>query len=134
MKMTRIALVIVALAFGVSARAQDEHHPAPETAKPAGPESANPKAQMPMAGMMAMEGMVKGCQEQHAAMAGMMDRMAKTIEDAKASNDVSKMRGALDQMQTQMSDMREQMKMCAGMMDMMHGMMSGQGGTAGTAK
>jgi competence protein ComGC len=76
---------------------------------------------------MSMDNMMKGCQEHHQTMSRSLDQLVKTVAEAKQSNDSTKMRLALDQVQTHMTEMQQQMKSCMSMMDMMQHMMSMHG-------
>jgi len=80
-----------------------------------------PMGDMPMAGM-------KECHEQHRAMTGSMDQITKTLEEAQQSNDVSKMKSAMAQVQKQLTDMKARMSKCDSMMNMMEKMHGTQGG------
>ena len=73
---------------------------------------------------MSMDNMMKGCQEHHQAMSQSLEQMIKTVAEAKQSNDSTKMRATLDQVQTHMTEMQQQMKSCMSMMDMMQHMIS----------
>jgi hypothetical protein len=77
---------------------------------------------------------MKGCQEHHQAMSRSLDQLVKTVAEAKQSNDSTKMRAALDQMQTHMTEIQEQMKLCMSMMDMMQHMMSMHGSESHSPK
>ncbi|MBY0497420.1 MAG: hypothetical protein K2Y23_24725 [Cyanobacteria bacterium] len=99
-----IAVALVTLLLGVAAVAQ-------QTAKP-----SQKMDQMSMGDMM------KGCREHCQATTKSLDQLATTVADAKASNDVNKMRAALDRTEKSLTDMREHMKMCMNMMNMMEKM------------
>ena len=77
--------------------------------------------------MMSMGDMTKGCREHCEAMTKSMDQMAKTIAEARQSNDPAKMRAALDQAQKPLGEMQEHMKMCMSMMTMMQNMQQKMG-------
>jgi hypothetical protein len=79
-------------------------------------------ADKPAHQMMSMGDMMKGCREHCQATTTSLDQLAKTIADAKGSNDVTKMRSALDQTDKALTDMREHMKMCMNTMNMMEKM------------
>src|SRR4030095_15814906 len=119
-----IAAVFAAVIFGMPLLlAQDHDHTAQSPAVTTG--------QMPMGGMMSMMGMMKECEEHHQDMSSALDEMGKTIEEARAWNDVATLQAALTQVKTRLSAMREPMKMSDDMMKMMmqHMMsMPGQGG------
>jgi hypothetical protein len=108
--MTRISIsvVIVSLLLGLSAAAQ-------QTSKPA--QKSDP---------MSMDSMMAGCREHCQTTMKSMAQLAKTIDDAKASNDPAKMRAALDQAQKPLSNMREHTDMCMNMMKMMEKMHGGK--------
>jgi phage shock protein A len=78
-------------------------------------------------GDMSMGGMIKQCHEHHHAMTQKMDEASKTLEEAKQSNDLAKVRAAIDQAQKQLAEMKEHMNMCGTMMHMME-KMQGMGG------
>jgi uncharacterized membrane protein YccC len=69
--------------------------------------------QMTMGGMM---GMMEECQKNCDTMAAARADLAKSIADARTSNDVATLRGALDQVQAGLTKMEEKMKDCHGMM------------------
>lgn len=74
---------------------------------------------------MSMDSMMKGCREHCERMSASMDRVMQMMEEAKQSNDVMKMRAALEQAPKPLSDMKQHMTMCTsmmGMMEKMHGM------------
>lgn len=72
--------------------------------------------------MMSMEDMTKQCRDHCTKASKSMDDTMKMMNDAKTSNDATKMRTALDQTQKQMTEMKEHMTMCMNMMDMMQKM------------
>jgi len=78
-------------------------------------------------GDMSMGGMIKQCHEHHRAMTKKMDEVSKTLEEAEQSNDLAKVRAAIDQAQKQLAEMKEHMNMCGNMMHMME-KMQGIGG------
>lgn len=102
-----------ALLLGGSALAQQEQQQKPPVTQS--------KPQMPM-GDMSMDGMMKGCREHCQQTSASIDRMMKTMDEAKQSNDPEKMRAALDHAQQPLADMQQHMKMCMKMMDMMQKM------------
>ena len=71
---------------------------------------------------MSMDGMMKMCREHCEMTTKSVDQVSKVIQDAKASNDVTKMRAALDQTQKPLAEIRDHMAMCMKMMDMMGSM------------
>ena len=72
-----------------------------------------------------MGAMMETCQKSCQTMSNTMAELAKTLDAAKASNDVSKLHEALDQVQTSIAKMATQAKDCDSMMEHMHQMMSG---------
>lgn len=80
------------------------------------------------ADQMNMGDMMKGCREHCQRTIGSIGNLERTITDARQSNDVGKMRSALDQAQKPLAEMRDHMNMCMKMMDMMGGMMQGKSG------
>jgi len=85
------------------------------------------KGEMKSTGDMSMGGMIKQCHEHHHAMTKKMDEVSKTLEEAEESNDLAKVRAAIDQAQKQLAEMKEHMNMCGNMMHMME-KMQGMGG------
>lgn len=79
------------------------------------------RAQAPGQGQqtMSMDAMMKMCREHCEMTTKSVDQVSKVIQDAKASNDVTKMRAALDQAQKPLAEMKDHMAMCMSMMDMM---------------
>jgi len=75
-----------------------------------------------------MDDMMKNCREHCQMSMKSMDGLAKTVADAKASNDPAKMRAALDQVENPHADMRQHMNMCMNMMTMMQNMQRMMGG------
>ena len=119
MMMKRFSMVAAVVAlFGIGAVAQQQGRPAQQSGQ-----------QQPAQGQMSMEDMMKGCREHCETAMKSTDALAKTIADARASNDPAKMRAALEQSEKPLTDMRQHMSMCMNMMTMMqkmHGMMGGQ--------
>lgn len=113
MKRFSVIAVVVAL-FGIGAVAQQQAKPAQQSGQ-----------QQRAAGQMSMEDMMKGCREHCQTAMKSTDALAKTIADAKASNDPAKMRGALDQAEKPLANMRQHMTMCMNMMSMMQKMHGG---------
>jgi hypothetical protein len=113
MKRLSVIAAVVAL-FGVGAVAQQQ-------VRPAQPSGQQQRAQ----GQMSMEDMMKGCREHCETAMKSTDTLAKTIADAKASNDPAKMRAALEQAEKPLADMRQHMNMCMNMMTMMQKMHGG---------
>jgi hypothetical protein len=72
-----------------------------------------------------MGAMMDTCQKSCNAMSATMADLAKTIDAAKASNDVAKLHEALDQVQTATAKMLTQARDCDAMMQHMQQMMSG---------
>ena len=81
----------------------------------------------PAASPMVMSAMVDTCQQSCQTMSNTMAELAKTLDAAKASNDVSKLHEALDQVQTSIAKMATQAKDCDAMMQHMQQMMPGAG-------
>jgi hypothetical protein len=77
---------------------------------------ANPPAGHQMMTMGGMMGMMEACQQNCDAMAATRADLAKTVADARTSNDVATLRGALDQVQAGLTKMEERMKDCHSMM------------------
>ncbi len=80
-------------------------------------------------GNMSGNGMMQGCQKGMKSMMNNNSKTTKDIEAAKASNDPTKMRAALDEAEKALSPMNEHMNRCMSMMDMMDGnggMMNGK--------
>lgn len=112
---TIVSAVVMFLALGFVAAQQ-----------PSGQEKQpSQKGEMKSMGSMSMDGMMKECSEHHQAMAKSLDQASKTLEGVKQSNDLAKMRTAIDQAQKQLADMKEQMSMCGNMMNMMQKMQGG---------
>lgn len=83
----------------------------------------NPSAESQKNGqMMSMDNMMKQCRDHCTKASKQMDDVMKMMNDARQSNDVNKMRAAMDQMQQPMADMKEHMNGCMSMMDMMQKM------------
>ena len=82
---------------------------------------------------MSMDNMMKGCREHCERTSASMDRLMQMMEEAKQSNDVTKMRAALEQAQKPLADMQQHMTMCTNMMGMME-KMHGMGGMMGGQK
>ena len=87
-------------------------------------QSATQKPQGQQSGqmMMSMDDMMKGCRDHCTKTSTSMDGTMKMMNDAKQSNDATKMRATLDQAQKQMTEMKEHMTMCMNMMSMMQNM------------
>lgn len=86
------------------------------------PSQQNPQAPTQRGQMMSMGDMMKGCREHCQMSMKSMDGLAKTVADAKTSNDSAKMRAALQQVEKPLADMRQHMTMCMNMMSMMEKM------------
>ena len=71
---------------------------------------------------MSMADMTKQCRDHCTKASKSMDETMKMLNDAQQSNDVNKMRTAIDQTQKQMTSMKGHMDMCMNMMDMMQRM------------
>lgn len=99
-----------------------------------GQEKPAPKGEMKPMGDMSMGGMMKQCHEHHDAMTKNMDEANKALEGAKQSNDMAKMRSAIDTVQKQLTEMKEHMAMCGNMMNMMEKMQGMGGMMKGTTK
>lgn len=69
--------------------------------------------------MMSMDAMMKMCREHCEMATKSVDQVSKVIQDAKAANDITTMRAALDQAQKPLAEMKDHMAMCLSMMDMM---------------
>lgn len=117
-RFSAIAAVVALFGIGAMAQQQDTNKSASQAGQ-----------QQPAQGQMSMADMMKGCQEHCQTAMKSTDALAKTMADARASNDPAKMRAALEQAEKPLADMRQHMKMCMHMMTMMqkmHGMMGGQ--------
>ena len=99
-----------------------------------GQEKPAPKSEMKPMGDMSMGGMMKQCHEHHDAMTKNVDEASKALEAAKQSNDMAKMRSAIDSAQKQLTEMKEHLAMCGNMMNMMEKMQGMGGMMKGTAK
>jgi hypothetical protein len=82
-------------------------------------------------GQMDMAGMMKQCQEHHQAMRTALDTALATIRDARQSNDPSRMRAALEQVETSLAGMQQRVSTCTTMMNNMSNMMGMMGGRQG---
>lgn len=78
--------------------------------------------------MMSMDSMMKECQEHCQKSSKTIDQMMSMMQDAKKSNDPSKMRASLDKSQTSLKEMKDHMDGCMNMMSMMQNMQGGKGG------
>ena len=117
MKRFSVIAAVVTL-FGIGAVAQQQSRPAQQSGQ-----------QQPAQGQMSMDDMMKMCREHCETAMKSNDALAKTLADARASNDPAKMRAALEQAEKPLADMRQHMNMCMNMMTMMQkmqGMMGGQ--------
>jgi hypothetical protein len=84
----------------------------------------------PAASPAVMGAMMDTCQKSCDAMAGTMADLTKTIDAAKASNDVAKLHEALDQVQTATAKMLAQARDCDAMMQHMQQMMPMSGSSS----
>ena len=85
--------------------------------------SAKPSATPPVV----MSAMVDTCQQSCQIMSNTMAELTKTLDAAKASNDVAKLHEALGQVQSSIAKIQTQAKDCDVMMQHMQQMMSGSG-------
>lgn len=124
MRMTRISLGVIVLAAlaGLGLAAQQPSQPGGTT-------------QPQMGGQMDMSSMMTQCQQHHQAMGTALDKALATIREARQSNDPSRMRAALDQVEASLAGMQQRMSACttmmnnmSNMMGMMMGMMGGRQG------
>jgi len=106
----RMTVVVLALSMAISAGV------VAQSAKTAQTDGQKPSQ------MMSMDNMMKECRQHCQTASKSMDDMMKMMNGAKQSNDVNKMRSAMDQMQKPMADMKQHMTMCLNMMDMMQNM------------
>jgi hypothetical protein len=90
-------------------------------------QSRSQKSQMKSMENMPSDGMMKDCMEHHQASMKSIDEMNKIMDGAKQSNDIVKMKSAIDQAQKQLTEMKQHMTKCGDMMSMMH-KMHGMGG------
>lgn len=104
----RYLAIAAALLLGGSALAQQDPQQKPSTTQE--------KPQM------SMDNMMKGCREHCQQTTASIDRLMQTMEEAEQSNDLAKMRAALDEAQKPLTEMKEHMSMCMNMMDMMQKM------------
>ena len=114
----RAILVVVAISTTITAGTFAQSAKSPSTEPQKGSQ------------MMSMDDMMKQCRDHCSKASKSMDETMKMMNDAKQSNDVNKMRAAMDQMQKPMADMKQHMNMCMSMMDMMQKM----GGMMGEKK
>lgn len=117
-----LALLATLLAFAVAA--------AQETGRKDQQKSRAGQGQM-MSGEMSMDKMMKQCREHCQKTSGSIDNLSKQIDQARQSNDVAKMRAALDQAQQHLTEMKSHMSGCMNMMNMMEGMHGRMGGHMG---
>lgn len=82
---------------------------------------------MKMMDNMSMGDMMKECRKHCEATTNSIDQMTKMMEEAKQSNDPTKMRSALDSAQKPFTEVKDHMTMCMHMMDMMQQMHGGAG-------
>jgi hypothetical protein len=90
-------------------------------------QSPSQKNQMKSMENMPSAGMMKDCMEHHQATMKSIDEINKIMDGAKQSNDIGKMKSAMDQAQKQLTEMKQHMTKCGDMMSMMH-KMQGMGG------
>ena len=90
-------------------------------------QSRSQKSQMKSMENMPSDGMMKNCMEHHQATMKSIDEINKILDGAKQSNDIGKMKSAMDQAQKQLTEMKQHMTQCGDMMSMMH-KMQGMGG------
>jgi hypothetical protein len=124
MRMTRISLgaIVLAAVAGVAVAAQ-------QTSQPSGATQPQTGGQMDMSSMMTQ------CQQDHQAMGTALDKALATIREARQSNDPSRMRAALEQVEASLAGMQQRVSVCttmmnnmSNMMGMMMGMMGGRQG------
>jgi hypothetical protein len=82
-------------------------------------------AKAPASSPAVMNAMVDTCQQSCQVISNTMAELTKTLDAAKASNDVAKLHEALDQVQTSIAKIGTQSKDCDAMMQHMQQMMSG---------
>lgn len=109
-----VIVATVVVLFGIAAVAQQRQNT-----------PAQQEQQQADRGQMSMDDMMKRCREHCQATLKSTDALAKTIAEAKESNDPAKMRAALEQAEKPLADMREHMNMCMMMMNMMEKMHGG---------
>jgi predicted lipoprotein len=110
-----VSTVVIILASGLLAAQQ----PSGQQKQP------SQKGEMKSMGNMSMDGMMKECSEHHQAVTKSLDQTSKTLEGAKQSNDLAKMKAAIDEAQKQLADMKDHMTKCGSMMNMMQKMQGG---------
>ena len=114
--------------------------------QPSQPGGAQPQT----GGQTDMSSMMTQCQQHHQAMGAALDKVLASVREARQSNDPSRMRAALDQVETSLAGMRQRVSACTTMMNSMSnmmgmmmgmmggrqgmGMMRGQPGAGGTAQ
>lgn len=96
-----------------------------------------------MGGQTDRSSMMTQCQQHHQAMSTALDKALAIIREARQSNDPSRMRAALDQVETSLADLQQRVSGCTTMMNNMSnmmggrqgmGMMGGQRGAGGTSQ
>lgn len=115
MKRFSVVVAVVVTVFGIGTVAQQQATPGQHS-----------EQQQRAQGQMSMGDMMKMCREHCQTAMQATDALAKTLADARGSNDPAKMRAALEQAEKPLDDVRQHMRMCMNMMTMMqkmHGMM-----------
>ena len=87
--------------------------------QPAQPGGAQPQT----GGQTDMSSMMTQCQQHHQAMDASLDQVLTAVREARQSNDPSRMRAALDQVETSLAGMRQRVSVCTTMMNSMSNMM-----------
>ncbi len=83
---------------------------------------ANPGQKSGQMMNMSMDDMMKQCREHCSAAQKQMTDLTKKLDEARDSNDPTKMRAALQDAQKPMMDMKNHVDQCMHMMDMMQNM------------
>lgn len=81
---------------------------------------------------MSMQDMMANCREHCQKTTASIDQLQARIEEAKKSNDPTRLRAALDEAQKPLAEMKQHMNMCMSMMSMMGSMMGRAQGSSAT--
>ena len=84
-----------------------------------------------MGGQTDMSSMMTQCQQHHQAMGTTLDKALAIIREARQSNDLSRMRAALDQVEASLASMQQRVSTCTTIMNNMSNMMGMMGGRQG---
>lgn len=97
-----VAILMLASA-GAAPTAQGQ---APATPQPAAADKAD---------------MMKGCQDHHAAVTVRLDRLARTLDEARAAGDITSAHTAIETAQSNLAEIRAAVGKCSAKMGGMHG-------------